>query len=197
MTHADFVIGMQNGTLECWLAEPYGLRGGLRKTTFDLLSLLYMAGPLIFTPLWAYQVRNWWLLIGIPVSYLATASAGRYSRMIFYFGCYWVGFVIHNGFSVFHFTTFYFFCAVCGYMLWQLADTTRMACARRSLIDDHEIYDDALAGGRLRVIRLDSLQQPMLTSEDITAFSSGSGLSPLKPSPSVLVVSNLVIEAFR
>lgn len=198
MTHAEFAIGMKDGTLECWLVEPYTLHRGLRKTIFNLLSLLYMAGPLILIPLWAYYVGNWWLLIGMPVSYLATASAGRYSPMIFYFGCYWVGFVIHNGLSVFHFhfTTFYFLCAVYGYMLWQLADTTRMACARQSLIDSDELYDAALAEGRLRIIRLDSLQQPILTSEDIAAFSSGSGLSPLKQFPTVLAVTNLFIEAF-
>lgn len=196
MTHDEFSIGMQDETLECWLAEPYTLHRGLRKTIFNLLSLLYIAGPLIFISLWAYHVGNWWLLIGIPVSYLATASAGQHSPMIFYFGCYWVGFVIYNSFSVIHFTSFYFLCAVYGYMLWQLADTTRMACARQSLIASDKLYNDALAEGRLRVIRLDSLQQPILTSEDITAFSNDSGLSPLKQFPTVLVVTNLFIEAF-
>src|SRR3989442_15856505 len=135
-----------------------------------------MAGPVIFVPLWAYHVRNWWVLIGIAVSYLATASAGRYSRLIFYFGCYWTGFVIHNGFSVFHYTTFYFFCAAYGYMLWQLADTMRMSCARRSLIDSDDIYDDAVAENRLRIIRLDSAGQEILTREDFDAFA-GTGLT--------------------
>src|SRR5437667_11720035 len=99
MTHAEFAIGMQNGTLGCWVAEPYRLRNGPRKAIFNLLSLLYRAGPVIFVPLWAYHVRNWGVLIGIAVSYLAPASAGRHSGLIFYFGCYWTVFVIHNVFS--------------------------------------------------------------------------------------------------
>jgi len=196
MTHAEFATGLQDETLECWLAEPYILRRGPRKTIFNLLSLLYIAGPLIFIPLWAYRVGNWWLLIGIPVSYLATASAARYSPLIFCFGCYWVGFVIRYGFSASHLTTFYFLCAVYGYLLWQFADTMRMACARQSLIDSEELYNDALAEGRLRIIRLDALRQPILTPEDITAFSGGSGLLPLKPFSPVLVFTNLFIEAF-
>jgi len=194
MTHAEFAIGMQNGTLGCWVAEPYRLRNGPRKAIFNLLSLLYMAGPLIFVPLWAYHVRNWWVLTGIAVSYLATASAGQYSRLIFYFGCYWIGFVIHNGFSVFYYTTFYFFCAAYGYLLWQLADAMRMGCARRSLIDSEDIYDDAVAENRLRIISLDSAGQEILTREDFDAFA-GTALTSLKRFPTVLVISNLFLEA--
>src|SRR6266403_1432797 len=109
--HSDFVDGMQNGTIECWLGEPYELPGS-RKALFNLLFLLYTVGPIILIPLWAYHVRNWFLLIGVAISYLATVSAGQYSRIVFLFGCYWIGFLIHSGFSVRHYTTFYFFCAL-------------------------------------------------------------------------------------
>jgi hypothetical protein len=196
MTHADFAVGMQNGTVECWLGEPYGLRKGRRKAIFNLLTLLYMVGPLIFIPLWTYHLKNWWLLVGIPISYLATISARQYSQIVFYFGCYWIGFLIHNGVSVYHYTTFYFFCALCGYLLWQLADTARMGCARRSLIESNDLYDGAIAENRIRIVRLDSSQHVILTSEDITASFAGRGLSPLKPFPTVLVISNVVGEAF-
>jgi hypothetical protein len=196
MTHADFVAGMQNGTIECWLGEPYGLRKGPRKAIFNLLTLLYMVGPLIFISLLAYHLKNWLFLVGIPISYLATVSAGQYSRIVFYFGCYWIGFLIHNGFNVYHYTTFYIFCALSGYLLWQLADTARLGCARRSLIESNDLYDDAIAENRIRIVRLDSSQHAILTPEDITAAFTGRDLSPLKPFPTVLVISNVVGEAF-
>jgi hypothetical protein len=195
MTHAEFAVGMRNGVLGCWLAEPYRLHSGLGKTLFNLLSLLYMAGPLIFVPFLAYHTKSWWLLIGIPASYLGIVSAGRSSRLIYYFGCYWIGFLLHHGFSIFDYTTFCFLCAACGYLLWHLADTARMSCARRSLIDSDDIYYNAVAENRLRIIRLDSTGHEILTSEDFDAFVS-TGVLPLKPFPAVLVFSNIAGEAF-
>jgi hypothetical protein len=194
MSHADFVVGMQNKTLGCWLAEPYQLRNGLRKTFFNLLFLLYIVGPLIFVPLLAYRTNNWWFLIGIATSYLGTASAGKYSRLIYYFGCYWTGFLIQHGFSVFHYTTFYFLCAAYGYLLWHLADTMRMGCARQSLIDREDIYENAIIKNRLRIIKLDLAGHEITTSADFAAFED-TRLLPLVSFPTVLVFSNILIEA--
>jgi hypothetical protein len=194
ITHAEFAIGMRNGTLGCWLAEPFHLHNGLGKALFNLLFLLYVIGPLIFVPLWAYHAKNWWFSIGIPVAYLAITSAAKYSRVVYYFGCYWVGFVVHHGLSLYHYTTFYFLCSASGYLVWHLADTVRMGCARRSLVDRHDIYDNAIDENRLRIIKLDSAGNEILTPEDLHAFRT-TGLLSLNRFPTVLVFSNIVIEA--
>jgi len=133
-----------------------------------MLWMLYIVAPLIIIPLWAYHMGNWWLLAGIAVSYLASDSAGKASRSIFVFGCYCIGFWIHNGFSIYHYTTFYFVCALWGYMLWQLADTIREGCARQSLIESSKLFDEAIAQNRLRIVPLDSSQEMILTAEDIS-----------------------------
>jgi hypothetical protein len=131
--------------------------------------------------------------IEFTTAYLFVFSAAQHSRLVFYVACYWAGFATHSGLSGFHRATFYFLCAVCGYGLWQLAEAVALGCARASLLDNCQIYENALAKGRLRVIRLDSMQQPVLTPDDITAASSG--FVPLKRFPVLLVLTNIVMEA--
>jgi len=194
MTHADFADGMRHGALTCWVAEPYQLQGGLRKLLFNLFTLLYIAGPLIVIPIWSYHAGNWFFLIGIVFSYVASQSAAQADLIVSIFACYWIGFLVHSGFNFYHYTTFYFFCASYGYLTWQLADTVRMSCARRSLVDNEAIYDNALIDDRLRIIRLDSSGNELLNDDDFAAFAGG--LSPLKPFPMLLVFSNIVIEFF-
>jgi len=47
VTHADFVAGVQNGTLgfKCMRGEPSSLVAGARKTIFNLMVLLYTVAP--------------------------------------------------------------------------------------------------------------------------------------------------------
>lgn len=197
ITHADFVVGMQNGTIGCLLGEPYQLLKGSRWAIFNFLAMLYVVAPLVIIPLWAYTVGDWWLLVGIAVSYVASRSAGKTSRAIFLFGCYCIGFWIHNGFSIYHYTTFYFFCALWGYILWQVADTVREGCARQSLIESPKLFDEAIAQNRLRIVLLDSSQEMILTAEDISFATAPRVVRQLKPIMTLLVVSNIVVEAFR
>ena len=196
MSHADFVVGMQNKTIGCLLGEPYGLCNGVRKTLFNILTMLYIAAPLIVVPLRAYYVGDWWVLAGVAASYVGTSSARQYSQMIFWFSCYCIGFWIHNGFSIDDYTTYFFFCALWGYILWHLADTARMNCARQSLIESPEFYNKAIVENRIRIVRRDSSQHNILTTEDITASFTGKGLNELKPFMTLLVLSNIINMAF-
>jgi hypothetical protein len=195
ITHADFADEMLNGTVGCLLGEPYQLLKGARWAMFTFLAMLYTVAPLIIISLWAYHVGNWWLLAGIAVSYVASASAGQASRIIFVFNCYCIGFWIHNGFSIYHYTTFYFFCALWGYMIYQLADTVQTSCARQSLIKSSKIFDEAITQNRLRIVQLDSSQKAILTAEDIS-LAVTNNLLELKPLLTFLVVTNIIAEAF-
>jgi len=194
ISHADFAVGMQNGTVGCLLGTPYQFVKGARGPLFILLTMLYMVAPLIILPLWAYHEGNWWLLAGIAVSYLASGSAGKASRTVYVFGCYSIGFWIHNGCSIHHYTTFYFCCALWGYMTYQLADTVQMSFARQSIISSSKVFDDAISQNRLRIVQLDSSQQAILTSEDIS-LALTENLLELKPFLTLLVFSNILLEA--
>ncbi len=196
MTHADFSAGMRNETIACFLGEPYQLLKGARLVVFTFLAMLYMTGPLVIIPLWAYHVGDWWLLFGIVFSYIGSRSAGKYSNGIFLFGCYCIGFWIHNGVHIHHYTTFYFLCAALAYMTWHLADTIRTGCARQSLIDSSEVFYAAVSQNRLMIVPVDSSQNLMWTAEQ-TSEIMGRSLLQLKSHLTVLVICNIFARAFE
>jgi hypothetical protein len=191
ITHTAFADGMRNGTMSCFLAEPYQLLKGPRWVMFTFFALLYQVAPVVVVPLWAYHVGTWWLLFGIAFSYLGSALAEQYSRSIFLFGCYCLGFWIRNGFNSHDYTTFCFLCASSGYMLWHLADTVRTSCARQSLISSPTVFNAAVAQDRLTIVQLDSSQP----GERHSAVMRDQ--LQLKPFVPLLVLSNIVAEAFR
>lgn len=155
ITHAEFVTGVQNKTVgfKCLLGEPSQLIRGARKAMFNILAMLYMAAPLIIIPLWAYHVGNWWLLVGIAVSYAASFSAANRSKIIFLFACLCVGFWIRSGFSVYQYITFYFFCALWGYTLFQMAEEAQTKYAMQSLIENPELFSEAIAQNKIMIVR--------------------------------------------
>jgi hypothetical protein len=191
-THADFVTGLQNETLGFFLDEPYPLLRGARRTIFTILWLLYVAAPPIIIPLWAYHVGNWWFLIGIAVSYNLSFSAGKFSKTIFGFACFCIGFWIHCGVSIAQYITFYFACALWGYMLWHLADIARMACARQSLIDSPRLFNWAVSQDTIRVVRLE-----MMEAEGASLAATGRFPLPMYSDIPVRVISNIVLESFN
>ena len=195
ITHTAFADGMRNGTMSCFLGELYELLKGPRWAMFTFFALLYQVAPVVLVLLWAYHIGTWWLLFGIAFSYLGSASAGKYSRNIFLFGCYCLGFWIRNGFNTHDYTTFYFLCASSGYMLWHLADTVRTSCARQSLISSPTVFDAAVAQDGLTIVHLDSSHQVIWTNDIHSAVMRDQ--LELKPFVTLLVLSNIVTEAFR
>ena len=113
---------------------------------FNLLAVLYQIGPLLLIPLWAYHESNWWLLIGIGVSWVASFSAASRSKLFFLFACLCIGLWIHSGFSIYQYITFYFFCALWGYMFFQMAEVAEQEYAT-CLIENPELFDGRWRGG--------------------------------------------------
>src|SRR5947209_7551116 len=102
ITHADFVAGVQKGELgyKCLFGQPYRLVSGVRLLLFNLFCLAYQLGPLILIPIWTYFEGNWWLLAGIPVSYLGSRSAAWKSKLFFLLRVLVIGNWIAAGFSI-------------------------------------------------------------------------------------------------
>ena len=155
VTHTDFVAGVQSGMLgfKCMRGEPSSLIAGTHKAIFNLLVLLYTVAPLFLVSGWAFRERNWWLLIGIPVCYVATYSATRGSKTIFLFLCVCIGVWIRSGFSIHQYITFFFFCSLWGYLFFQLAESTQNEYALQSLIERSDIFDQAIAEHRIMIVR--------------------------------------------
>jgi hypothetical protein len=155
VTHADFVAGVQNGTLgfRCMFGEPHRLVTGGRKVIFNVLVLLYMAAPPVLVSAWALYEHNWWLLLGIPFSYAGTYLATRGSKIIFLFLCLCVGVWIKDGFSIHQYVTFFFFCALWGSMLFHMAESAQNEYAMQTLVERPDLFDQAVAGSLIMIVR--------------------------------------------
>ena len=135
------------------VGEPQQFIAGARKAIFNLFVLLYTIVPLVFIPLWAYHERNPWLLIGVPVSYLASFSAASHSKLIFLFLMLYVGVWLKTGFSFHQYITFFFFSALWGYFFFELAESTQTQYALYTLIERPDIFDRAVAEHRIMIVR--------------------------------------------
>jgi len=122
-SHTDFVAGTNDKSLAIvFSGSPYKLLSGVRLGLFYTLVSLYMFAPLLLVPVWAYHENNWWLLLGILVSYAGSISAGRESKLIYLFTLFCIVFWLKGGFSIYQYVTYNFFCALWGYLLYQMAE---------------------------------------------------------------------------
>ena len=155
ISHEEFVTGVQNKTLgfKVIRGEPITLVKGVRKLVFNILVCLYLVGPLLIIPLWAYRESNWWLLIGIAIASLISPQlAQRKGHTIgawLLLACLalWFREGVHNSW------TFFSLCAVWGYTLFQMADNAQAEYAMQSLIVDPELFSKAIAEKRILVVR--------------------------------------------
>jgi hypothetical protein len=160
ISHEDFVDGVRNGTLgiKCLSGNPHQLISGGRRIVFSVLVMLYMFAPLIFAPLWAWYEHNWWLLIGICISFVGTRCAAnliynqekQYSVgalfLIASIVC-WVWLGIHSCY------TFFALCALWGLMLFMMADNAEQEYALQSLIEDSELFTDVIAQNKIMIVQ--------------------------------------------
>lgn len=94
------------------------------RSLFNFFALLYMIGPLVIIPCWAYSNGNYYLLFGILFSWLGSyASLNKSLKgFIFVFQLICIGFWIKSEFSIHQYITFFFFCTLGGYLTAQIAD---------------------------------------------------------------------------
>jgi hypothetical protein len=115
---------------------------------FKVNVLLYTVAPVVLIPCWAYYEDNWWLLFGIPVSYMGSLSAAFRAKLVILFSLLCVGVWLGVGFSIHQYITFFFFCAWWGaiFFRWanellQMAEETRKKTANQSASENPEIAE--------------------------------------------------------
>ena len=64
-----------------------------------------------------------------------------------------IGVWLKLGFSFHQYITFFFFCALWGYLFFYLAESTQNEYALQSLIERADIFDQAIAEHRIMIIR--------------------------------------------
>ena len=160
ITHADFAIGTQSGTLgfKCMSGELCQFIRGARRTVFNILVLLCMVAPIVFIPLWAWHERRWWFLTGIVASVLGSCIATRliYNSqkqnsvgaflLVASIAC-WLGFGIDS------YSTFLALCALWGLMLFMIADNVERQYAMQSLIENPDVFEDAITRNKIMFVR--------------------------------------------
>jgi len=163
IAHADFVAGMLNGTLgfTCMSGAPYKFIRGARRTIFNIMVMLYMFAPAIIIPLWAWHEHNCWLLLGIIVSLLGTCiaalliynqqkqtSIGALLLIASVTSLLCLG--IHS------YCTIFVLSALWGMMLYMIADNVEREYAMQSLIENPEVFEDAIAQNKIMIERKDN-----------------------------------------
>ena len=164
ITHSDFVAGMENKTIgyKVMFGKPSQMLTGARKTIFHIIVMFYLVVPFILIPIWAYIEHNWWLLIGIIVSLIATIMAAtqiyfpqKQTSIGGYIGficmlC-WIFLGIHN------YYTFFSLCALWGFMFYCIADNVESEYLTQLLLDDPDFYYNAIDQHRIMIVRADDL----------------------------------------
>ena len=102
----------------------------------NILVLLYSIAPLIGVPYLAFRFGNWWLLFGIPISYLASMGAQTKMSPFYVALLFCIGFWIKSGFSIHQYITFFFLCAAWGHVMWMLAEAYEQE-SKRGTIDNN------------------------------------------------------------
>lgn len=98
--------------------------------------LLYSIGPLLLVPYFAFRFGNWWLLFGIPISYLATLGAQTKAPPFYLALLVCIGFWIKSGFSIHQYITFFFLCAAWGHLMWMFAEAYDQESKRGTIDND-------------------------------------------------------------
>ncbi len=162
VSHADFVAGVNAGMMgfKCLRGETSSLIIGPGRLAFHLCVMLYAIGPLVVMPIVAWQNHNPWLLFGIVASYVGsfgTAIIGnerpRYSAagiLAFVCLCTWIFLGGYNYFTVF------VTCALCGSVLFLIADSAEAHYALRSIVVDAEYFQRLLDQSAIMIVRRES-----------------------------------------
>ena len=157
ITYDDFVTGVKNGSLgiKVMFGEPSLLLSGTRRVVFSLYCFLYMFAPFILVPFLAYKISNWWVLFGIPISFLFSYAAIRGPKLILFFLAVWIGVWIWSDYVLFEYFTIFYFCALWGHLFYSLADRSQYKFAIRAVVEDPFLFEQCIETNRIMIVRCD------------------------------------------
>jgi len=153
VTHTEFVHGVKAGKIGFKSIGEQPIAKWNIQSCFTLFAIFYTALPLLLIPTWSYIQTNWWLLLGIPISYLGAFSAASRSKLIYLFllFCLWNWF--KHGFDIHLYTTFYFLCALWGCFFFNAAEGFQRSSALKALLIDPDLFSNAIADKRIIIIK--------------------------------------------
>lgn len=145
-SHEDFVEGIKNKEMiyEILLQNKSKIIQGRGKLFFTIYVLLYLWLPPIFIPIFAYQHHNWFILIGLAVTYIGVFWGARKSKFAFYSTMallgWWTASCINSGFHLRGFPMFFLACLWWGYMWYQIADVVENQYTFDAIMSNPDLY---------------------------------------------------------
>lgn len=160
ITHAEFVSQVRDRKMGVkFNCRPSTLVRPPKVYFFVALVIGYKFLPWIAVPLWAWHEQNWWLLLGVGVSKVATRIAAQKSVIqknppvllgvflaLVAFGL-WASLGIHN------YWTFFVLCAAWGMWTFAKAEHVESKYALQVLVQDEAIFNRLSAAGQILIIR--------------------------------------------
>ncbi len=151
VSHDEFVEGVKSGRIgfRCVVGEPSKLLRGWQAAVFASWVVIYSVAPLLLIPLWAWHEGNWWLLLGIVVSWLGLQSRSIAPLLLIWVIGSWIRAGIHSYF------TFFPLCALSSSLLFQIAEETQKSFALDALVEDAGLFYEAAGSGTIEIVRKD------------------------------------------
>ena len=149
LSHDDFVRGIKNGSLEIAFTikdlDVYSLCSKNQKNILGIIINICFFLPLILIIALAIYYLNWWLLIGLPLWYLATVlthfNIGYFLTSIAIF------IVIYNwiniGFHLFHYSTFFPLVFIFSHLLTVIEMKYSKAVLIKLLVENPILFNES------------------------------------------------------
>ena len=130
------------------------LKGG-GKVLFFFCLFCYMFFPVIAISFFAYKYDNWFLLIGIPISYISTflATRKKYILMAAPLIPMIINWIFFNGFHFSDYATFFYCCALWGGFFYLLAIEYETDFAKTEIMKNPDLFNELSQYGRIFFLR--------------------------------------------
>ena len=156
--HEYLILSKEDSTMQFQFSlhvnNQRNLLSGSSKFIFYLFVFSYMFFPLLIVPAFSLIFHDWFLLIGIIISYVSTVLTTRKIR--FQFVGLLVPMVIYwfmKGFHMDDYITFYYLCAFWGGFFYLMAVSYEESAAKRILLNDEKLFNKLSIAGDIFFMR--------------------------------------------
>jgi hypothetical protein len=155
--HKEFVDGLKSNKLfYTFVGEPASILIKRQRATFNVLVVMYIVAPLVLVPFFCYHFNNWWLLFGIPFSYVGSVSGAWKIHIPAYLMLYFIGEAIAGHWHFKDYDDFFYICLLWGYLWFRYANEYQRIQAHASLLNHDQVYYDAVKSKKLIVLKVES-----------------------------------------
>jgi hypothetical protein len=159
--HTAFVEAIKNKRAKVrWLVEPYTITNHRERALFAILACGYQFAPFVLFPVLALVKQDWWLLLGILLSFAASrfaaqnytankSTAPTITFAIVVFSLFSLATVWWLRTKFGHNFPFAAMSCLWGFLFFTLAEVTQIKFAMRNLLERAEIFAAVAAQNKI------------------------------------------------